>query len=165
MDIHVLSYPKALEFVPTKQTYAIRIFSTKQSEEFKRPLVNSSLYLHVAQYTFDEEPIEDYKSDPWSFDEIGYTPFTIDTARQMLREFLPFKTKTDALMIHCNAGITRSGSIALAFNDIFKFGHKPEDLSVTYRHRLENFRVRRIPYPWFNDLLEQASKEFPEIQS
>jgi hypothetical protein len=163
MDIKILSYYNAINFIPDKNTYAVRIFNTRFPLEKKKPLVSSPLYLSVSEYTFDEEPLEEYLQNPDEFKEIGYTPFTKDIARKMIRDFLPYKDKSEVFLAHCVAGMCRSPSIGMAFNEIFKWGHKPEEISEVYRRRLKEYGVRRIPYPWFNEILLEVSKEFPEI--
>ncbi|MEK6926868.1 MAG: hypothetical protein AABX11_00400 [Nanoarchaeota archaeon] len=52
--------------------------------------------------------------------------FTPRIAEQILIDFERYSPNSEALMIHCYAGISRSPAVAMALNAIFKLGQKRE---------------------------------------
>ena len=122
MDLHILSEQDALEFLPAKPTYAIRIFSSWTDEEKIRPLQNSKLYLKIRKYVFDDNDNV----------ELGPIWFDRDLAKKVLNDFKGFKNLTEALLVHCSEGENRAPAVAMALNEIFNLGQNADELRERY---------------------------------
>jgi predicted protein tyrosine phosphatase len=125
MDLHIFRLRDAVEYVPSKPTYAIRLMSSNMAEELRTfPLKDSPLYVRVAEYIFDDvEPGRVERKDIL-FDE--------RLAERVLREFDQDRRRCEALMVHCVMGQNRSPAVAIALNDIFNLGNDSEELKRKY---------------------------------
>ncbi len=127
MDLHIFGKWDAQKFQPAKPTYAIRIFSSYNTDSDKKPLVNSPLYHRIVEQTFD---------DIWpGSPTVGFrnpTMFTDEMADSILRDFSAYKDSIEALVVHCSRGINRSPAVALALNEIFGLGYDPDQLKIQY---------------------------------
>lgn len=126
MNIHILSAWDAQDFVPTKPTYGIRIFSTWQLKDPIEPLVQSPFYIHVASYIFD-----DNDTHPWRM-ENGPKWFDSELADLLITDFEKYKDSVDALMVHCSRGINRSPAVAIALNERYSLGQNGDALKQKY---------------------------------
>ncbi|MFA4887241.1 MAG: hypothetical protein WC595_03440 [Candidatus Nanoarchaeia archaeon] len=115
-DLHILSAIGASQHQPTKPTYAIRIHSTNAQLE-PRPFVPSLHYLHIKEYTFD-----DNDTQPWRI-ENGPQWFTSEMAKDIIEGISSTRSSIESVIIHCSAGKNRSPGVARALNEIFSFGH------------------------------------------
>jgi len=119
MRIKIFPLEEALKFVPENKTYAIRIFSTEQKPS---KLIVSQNYIHIAKYIFDEdskESVERFEKRLGPVD-LPTTFFTEEIAKPMIGGYMKHQKNIETLLIHCVAGISRSGAIAKAFNDTFQ---------------------------------------------
>ena len=122
MDLHILSLPDAIEFLPDKPTYAIRIFSSWDNQRKIRPLQSSELYTSINQYVFDDNDRA----------EVGPIWFDKGLAKKIMEDFKENKSSAEALLVHCSIGKNRSPAIAIALNEIFNLGHNSEELKQKY---------------------------------
>ena len=115
---------EATDYIPTKPTYALRIFSSfvpNMVDDF--PLTDSRNYTAIKAYIFDDND-SSYEAGPaWINPRI---------ARDMIIDFQTHKKDIETLLIHCTHGKNRSPAIAMAFNDIFGFGYSILKLMEKY---------------------------------
>lgn len=131
MDIHIFSLEEALDFVPSKPTYAIRIFSKAEHSSWLQ-LKPSEFYKTVATYVFDDND-EFYQAGPKTIDDA--------TAASIVTDFAKHRDEVDALLVHCIRGKNRSPAVAIALNKIFRLGADSDALEKKY--------------PAFNDYVHQ----------
>lgn len=127
IKVWILPYTLAREFIPEEPTLAIRIFDpgeTRKSENVRVTLSQSSLWIGEVHSTFaDLDPyiyegngMEDLakqvRASPLLFTD--YHARDILLQIQLIRPKLPF-----SLMVHCNAGLSRSPAIARSVCEIF----------------------------------------------
>lgn len=124
MRFHVLPYTLARSFVPTERTLAIRIFDPdadrSEDNNAKQKLTTSPFWVAELEYTFvDFDPLrysgfqlsfvtdmlKEYQDKNWLI-----TPVV---AAQIINSFARYKDRINAVMIHCNAGMSRSPTVAL----------------------------------------------------
>lgn len=129
MDLHIFGKWDAQEFQPSKPTYAIRIFSSYNTDSDKKPLATSPLYHRIVEQTFD---------DIWpDYPGVGFENpimFSEEMADSIIRDFSAHKDSIDTLLVHCSRGINRSPAVALALNEIFNLGYNPHELKKKYPH-------------------------------
>jgi len=130
--IWITDYETARKFTPKTPTIAVRIFDPDAilpRHNCEQPLVPSYFWIGEVKSWF-----EDY--DPLSYEKNGVhdiaqklknNPRTLTPtiAEKLLRDFqqcliLKDKGINPALLIHCNAGISRSPATARALTEIFK---------------------------------------------
>ena len=129
MELHILGlYAKDYllrEFIPTKPTYAIRIWSSFQDARDKATvLLTHRLFKSVREYTFDDVWPGVCNSNGLMFEE--------NLAQQILEEFNKDRQGCEALLVHCSAGKNRSPAVAMALNEVFKLGHNTAQLKAKY---------------------------------
>jgi predicted protein tyrosine phosphatase len=128
MEILVMAGWDAVKYNPDKKTYAIRIFHSKTAE--KDPLVESGLYAHVAEYTFDDNDTH-FKGCPFTIIS-GPKWLDEETAKKMLEDFARHREGIECLLVHCGQGMSRSPAVAMALNEIFGLGQDAEALREKY---------------------------------
>lgn len=121
MKLHIFDYVGAVEHEPQELTYAIRIGAPRDIPD---PLKPSSLYLCVAQYSFDD-------TNPGRV-ERGQILFDEGIASRMIKGFREYQEKCQSLIVHCSAGRNRSPAVAMALNDLFNLGYDTEELMDEY---------------------------------
>jgi len=127
MKIWILNYLEAREFDPEELTLAVRIFdpgATKLEHNKPVPLKCSTLWLDEVRLEFED-------IDIWSYQQEGGVAlarrlqeerkcFDERMAEFMLAETARTIKKAQALMIHCNAGLSRSPAVARALVERFE---------------------------------------------
>lgn len=126
MKICVLNYELAREFEPIEPTLAIRIFDPDcertDGNNAQQKLKDNPLWTTQLCYTFEDIDLTTVEEDRERFTRLqkGYKCFDILTAKKLVQDFEANYKKATALMIHCNAGISRSVAIAAALIKRFK---------------------------------------------
>ena len=126
MDLHILSSFKAEKFMPSKPTYALRIFSSNHPSlpiPEKPKLQASNHYIGIGEYTFDD--------NEWRA-VVGPVSITEEIADSIVQTIEQFRHRMEALIVHCGRGINRSPAVAIALNDIFHFGHDSDALKKNF---------------------------------
>jgi len=124
MDIKIMSLVEAITYRPDKPTYAIRIFGGKYLDDFSKfPLKDSSFYIHIAKYIFDDNLPGITSGPAWINDEI---------AVDIINSFSSKRGSIECLLVHCLRGRNRSPSVAIALNEIFNLGHDTNNLKRCY---------------------------------
>lgn len=120
MKFWVLNYIQAQSFRPEIPTLAIRIFDpganpAKDSNHPGNSLLSSPNWVAEMEYTFSDD-------DLWLYDdsELTSTSFNSILAQRLLLEFKRYLPKVSGVMLHCNAGHSRSPAVALALIDKFR---------------------------------------------
>lgn len=124
MDLLIMSLQDAVDHIPDKPTYVIRIGSSNYNYNSQFPLQDSSSYVHIVEYVFDD-------NEPPLF-ELG--PKTIDEflAKSILEDFSKYKDNVEALLVHCSRGKNRAPAVGMALNETFGLGHNTEELKKKY---------------------------------
>lgn len=124
MDLHILPRKEAIVFVPSKPTYAIRIFSSFHTELDRQLLLRPSPnYRRIMEYIFDDNDIGG-RSGP-----IDLTP---QMALELVRDFAQHRDTVQALLVHCTLGKNRAPAVGIALNKIFALGKKHEELEKRF---------------------------------
>lgn len=118
-----MSLRDAIEYEPTKSTYALRIFPAWGN--FRKPLRESSLYKVIHKYVFDAISPPFFNSSSMSSNYVLFTP---DLADKIISDFSVGKQGCESLLVNCTQGINRSPAVALALNEIFDLGYDSEVL-------------------------------------
>mgnify|MGYP001615470534 CR=1 FL=1 len=124
MKFYVLPYTLARCFVPEEPTLAIRIFDpgdTRHDDNNDRQkLVQSPFWVAELQYAFvDFDPLRYSGSPPEIAEDLEQEYqnrnwlLTPQEATRIIQEFSKYKEQVSAVMIHCNAGMSRSPTVAL----------------------------------------------------
>ncbi|MFH1916961.1 MAG: hypothetical protein ABIJ21_06895 [Nanoarchaeota archaeon] len=133
MDVHIMGIIEAVEFIPIRLTYALRIANSINDFTGRFPLHESPFYAAIRTYVFDD--VEQL------FDRGRL--MTGEIAHVMLDDFVSERDGCGTLLVHCTRGRNRSPAVALAFNEIFSLGHDPKYLQGD-RHDMEiNWYVYR----------------------
>lgn len=119
-----MSVMDAVEYVPDKPTYAIRIYSSFHPEIMEFPLISDPLYRKIAEYVFDDND---------KFFQAGRVTIDSNLARSIVTDFSTYRDKVQALLVHCTMGKNRSPAVAIALNEIFGLGHNTEALLKKYQ--------------------------------
>lgn len=168
MKFHVLPYTLARAFVPEEPTLAIRIFdpgATRHDDNNARQkLVESDLWVAELQYTFvDFDPLR-YTGSPPEIAEGLHQEYanknwllTPLVASRIINDFAKHKDKVSAVMVHCNAGLSRSPTVALFLCK--HFGINPEWIGTRdyyMRNAIQNMAEGKpAPNSMVWDLLEE----------
>ena len=137
MKIWVENYNEARLFVPTEPTIAIRVFDpgartsklAKAWEDYPDDLWDncpqapwaSEKYLATFGYTFSDIDMDQpYPEELKSRIRKESKLFTANMAEDLLGKFVKVYKQASSLLVHCNAGASRSPAIAVALVDIFK---------------------------------------------
>ena len=123
MDLLIYSLLDAIEHLPKKSTYAIRIYTSGELGYGTIPLTESSLYFHIKEYVFDD-------IEPWS--QRKGILLQEDLATLILSEFRDQGLSCESLLVHCAQGKNRSPAVAIALNEIFRLGHDTKKLQKRY---------------------------------
>ncbi len=134
MKIRVMNYEQASEFIPTVYAVAIRIFdpgcSKADGNNAGRRLKPSPYWVAQFCYVFDDIDLTVYDNHPEEQEKLrtGYDCFTPEIAKQIVLDVGSSLVRSDVcvkeLVIHCNAGISRSVAVAHAL--IERFGIESE---------------------------------------
>lgn len=128
MKFIVLNYLSAQKFAPRDPTLAIRIFDPEGGQNTPdKKLLESDMWVGELHYTFSDIDLCIYEEcDPHLAESLKRTSHCFDAsmAQQLVSDFSKVKDKTSTVLLHCNAGISRSPAVALALCK--KFGIKPE---------------------------------------
>ncbi len=125
MDLLIMSYWEAIEYLPEKPTYALRIFPSWGKEYNKKSLKDSPFYLFVVEYTFDDlGPSDSIKERDVLFNK--------NLAEMIINDLDKNKLGIENLLIHCNLGKNRSPAVGIALNEIFNLGHDTNLLKQKY---------------------------------
>lgn len=124
MNLLLMSLERAVQHVPTQETYAISI----RSHLITVPgTLRPSPFYTVKEYFFDDDW-------PGFYGKIaaGSTTFTKDLAARILEDFHDRGLHHETLLVHCARGKNRSPAVGIALNDIFHLGHDTEALKKVY---------------------------------
>lgn len=138
MRFWVNNYIQAQEFVPHEPTMAIRIFDPGYDLKDPRTLVKDGnhpgkilkpnhWWVKELQYTFsDTDPTLYEFESPSTYDRLVHGPhcFNALMAKRILLDFAEHHANSAGVMIHCNAGLSRSPAVALAL--AHRFNIRPE---------------------------------------
>ncbi len=139
--VKILDYQKAREYDlelrkrvhKRKGIYVIRIYDTNGESEKVYGDFDRENYLAVNPYWFDdinrEVSLEEKESEDAKEDLASITD---EIARQMIVDFLPFRSSVSELFTHCWFGQGRSAGTGIAFNELFEFGNDPERLKKAF---------------------------------
>jgi len=127
MKIWILNYLEAREFDPEELTLAVRIFdpgATKLEHNKPVPLKCSNLWLDEVRLEFEDLDIWGYQQE----DGVALARrlqeerkcFDQCMAGFILQEVARTIKKAQALMVHCNAGLSRSPAVARALVERFE---------------------------------------------
>lgn len=129
MKIVVVSHKQAAALHPQMDGKTVMIRIT--SYQF-RPLVFGDLYAAVHEQRFLD--VEDHHAHMYEQDQFD-APITITTAQaEAIVAFIREHANADQLVVHCDAGFSRSPAIALAAADIL--GLEAEDLRDAIARRV-----------------------------
>ena len=146
MKLSIMGLDRAMEYIPTDPTYAIRIAS--KPEDFRFALQNSGLYTTV-EYLFDDD-------HPGLWGKVSEDSITIDgiIAGKILSDFKEKGTDKETLLVHCSRGKNRSPAVGIALNEIFALGNDTGRLKKEYPEA--NWYVYRV--------LIETSKRSPNLK-
>ena len=118
MKIAVLNYQLAAEYLPTEPTSIIRIFDPGcyRKDGNNHHNILKGRYEHILSYAFEDIDLAVYDdiSEVQERLRSEHLCFTSQMAEQLVREFAGIR-HTPSLVVHCNAGISRSVAVAHAF--------------------------------------------------
>lgn len=136
MEAHVYGYIAAMAFKPTKPTVAIRIhdYATRDYIDARgnwdnspaAPLMPSPHWVDQFGYRFCDIDVACYGIYEGSDVEAKFREefkdrlITPEIAEQLVSDVAGVVAKAEAMLFHCNAGLSRSPATALAIRDIFK---------------------------------------------
>jgi predicted protein tyrosine phosphatase len=121
MDIIICGLEGAVEFVPSKPTYAIAIVGTQyqEAEMFARfPLQESPLYRRKQTYVFDDI----------NHPSPGKIHLTEEIADRIVADFQEGNEGCGTILVYCLRGKNRSPAVAIALNELFHLGKTREEL-------------------------------------
>jgi len=134
MDIIVLSAAKALDYRTINPVYAIRIFDWYEScynpRDKQLTLPADSI---VVSYKFEEYDRDFYNQQEVSghygerIKKLQERAFNNDIAKDLITHFRDNRDGKLELLVHCQAGLERSPSVAQALNDLFELS---EDYNI-----------------------------------
>lgn len=129
MKLEILGGFEARNYVPKDKTYVSRIFTPFPSQLKGSSLEEFSLkispnYIHIAEYVFSDTWPEMFKIMNNRHDIL----FNKEIAKNMLSDFLNFKSSCETFLVHCSQGKNRSPAVEIGFNDIFGFGYDFDEL-------------------------------------
>ena len=171
INVWIFNYMQARDFVPTEPTLAVRIFdpgedSTNVGGNTDQPLVASRLWLGRVTSTFadynpliyyengDVEIAKDLARNPYAFTDELADKLLEDVGSHMNLRFghtINPQIIPSALMVHCNAGVSRSPAVARAICQIFEF------TPIWMGHRSFMMNNGHIGNTWvYRKLLENA---------
>lgn len=171
MKFHVLPYTLARCFIPEEPTLAIRIFdpgcTASEGNNNRQKLVESPFWVAELHYTFADFDPYQYSGFPPEIAEgvrreyqkknMLLTPLG---AKRIIADFQKHKDRASAVLIHCNAGLSRSPTVALFL--CHKFNITPEWVG-TRDHYMKNVaekmqRGELAPNTLVWDLLSEVSE-------
>lgn len=120
MKFTVLNYISAQKFQPQEPTLAIRIFDPgcdkKDGNNPSQKLQDSSFWVAQLTYTFDDVNLTVYEDQPDKFQKTQkeFKCFDSLLAKRLVQDFEKHLNQVSAVMIHCNAGVSRSVAVAAA---------------------------------------------------
>ena len=139
MAILIKNIFDALDYLPNKLTYAIRIRSSNIPPKYFLPLAASPNYLPPREYLFDDIDCP----------RPGKILLNKDLAREIILDYNNLRGNSQDLLVHCQRGQNRSPAIALALNKIFNLGEDSNELIEKYRYGTW----------WMTNLLLNQAKE------
>lgn len=162
MKFLVLNYLQATEYEPSEPTLAIRIFDPEGGENTpSRVLQPSKLWVAELHYTFADVDLGVYEEhDPETFLRLQKTGRCFDPliAERLLKQFAEHRKKTSTVMVHCNAGLSRSPAVVTALCRRFKL--TPEWSGRRTRGLMREMETRTVVgNPWVYHLLMDADYE------
>lgn len=127
IKVEILNYLAAREFLPLEPTVTVRIFdpgATYHKHNMEVALLPSEYWIGVIKSCFDDYDPVTYEINGVDdiAEEMRKSPlcFTLTQAEQLLKEFQKLlEKKPTYLMVHCNAGMSRSPATARALCEIF----------------------------------------------
>lgn len=127
MKIWVLNYLEAREFDPEELTLVVRIFdpgATKHEHNMPIPLKCSTLWVDEVRMEFEDIDVAAYQNEGGvalarrlQEERKCFTPVM---ASFLLNEVAGTIKKAEALLVHCNAGLSRSPAVARALVERFE---------------------------------------------
>jgi len=131
MKIWVLNYLLAQKFQPTEPTLAIRIFdpnadAEKDGNSPARKLVDSSLWVAQLEYCFADIDLTLYEEEsPETFHRLQRDERCFDSlmAKRLIADVTKHLSAVQHIMVHCNAGISRSVAVAVGLYQRLKPQH------------------------------------------
>jgi len=107
---------------PVDRTAAVRIFDSSRRSQKTYPQLQEKLYADIFKYVFDDIPVERMSQD--DLDKIVREDrlilFSESIAEKILEDVFLIKDACETLLVHCNAGLSRSPAVALAVMDVLE---------------------------------------------
>lgn len=117
MDLLIMNFIQAFQYVPTNPTYVIRINSERFPLERRQGHQDLELYTSK-EYIFDDRTPN--LGEGRLFDQ--------DIAERILTDFRAEGLDKETLLVYCVRGKNRSPAVGMALNEIFGLGHDPIEL-------------------------------------
>ena len=136
------------------------------------PIIKDSNYIAVFNYVFDDmddETFQHYKNERPDIDINNYFIFNEETAAKIIKDFTEVKDKCDVLVVHCDAGVSRSPAVAIFLMEKFNipkatidvYEHGESVFIATYVGKKEvgvSFLKKYFPYNHYvYDMLKHVS--------
>jgi len=126
MDLEILSFEKAMKYIPPKNSYGIRILNSHW-EAYNPDLPSHDHWLKINEYKFDdiwprnwkEFHGEDELLNIYGWNHGRSVLFDENLAKKILDDFEEVKSGVENIMIHCVHGANRSPAVGMAMNDIY----------------------------------------------
>lgn len=127
MNIHIMGYRQALQYLSRVPTVAIRIFdSYPDSQNSPRLELQDSSFFRTLGYVFDDLDCDWILQRYPTYDRKGvairHILFDEALAKKMLDDFARVKEGCLDLLVHCTIGACRSPAVAMALNEVFELG-------------------------------------------
>lgn len=121
--IRIMDSAMARRHNPRPNTTMIRLIDADRYANGDYPsLENEEFFEHIFKYDFDDITPADLEDD--SILSFGRTLklFTPDIAEIIIKDLKGVVFNTDYLVVHCNAGYSRSPAVGAGLNHIFNMG-------------------------------------------
>lgn len=125
MKITVISRPEAERYHPPENTIAISIYTP----DYSIPVLSPDFVEHHTFCFFDRDV---------AIDELESGIITNEDAYKISQIIHRCMTNRMDVMIHCDAGISRSGAVAVAIDDYFRLGQDWSKKKPTFNRLVYN---------------------------
>jgi hypothetical protein len=146
MNLEILSFEKAMEYIPLENSYGIRLLNSHW-ECYNPDLPKNNNWITINEYKFDDIWPRGWKEFQGEDELLNYEGwyhhrrvlFDENMAKKILNDFEKVKNKIENIVIHCTYGRNRSPAVGMALNDIYGWGIKGlEEKFPWYRKYIYN---------------------------